>query len=247
VDEKGDNFTRYRGSNGFIYKNGILDYCEAYYNFGNFYEQKRDQDFDDKFGSFDLETMVNEDVLPNIDNFNIVIKDSDLLGLGEQSVYAGGWKTKDFSDYKYADKIVNKDNIIVSLIDSIFEHELYNYTFFVHNLGKFDALYLIKAINKNDDKYSVKGKWKTADNKLLGLTVIDKKSRKRIYFKDSLNFFNKDLKNVLKDYGCQTQKGCFPHTFMNSSKLNYIGYKPHFKYYDGKISRNEYKQIPFNN
>jgi hypothetical protein len=50
------------------YKDGILDYCEAYYNVGNFYERNREQDFDNKFGSFDLETMANED--HNKDLFN---------------------------------------------------------------------------------------------------------------------------------------------------------------------------------
>jgi len=153
--------------------------------------------------------MTNEDPLNvyNTDKYNIPIKESDLLGLGEQIVYAGGWKTKEFIDYKYADKNVNKDNIILSLIDSIFEYKLFNYTFFVHNLGKFDGVYLINAISKGN--YIVKGKWKTDENKLLGIIITDKNSRKRIYFKDSLNFFKGELKQVLKDYGCNNQKGCF--------------------------------------
>jgi len=247
VGEKGNNFTRYRGSNGFIYKDGTLDYCEGYYNFANFFEKNREQDFDDKIGSLDLETMTNEDPLNvyNIDKHNIPIKDSDLLGLGEQIVYAGGWKTKEFSDYKYADQNVNKDNIILSLIDSIFEYKLFNYTFFVQNLGRFDGLYLINAISKGN--YIVKGKWKTSENKLLGLIITDKNSRKRIYFKDSLNFFKCELKEVLKDYGCNIQKGCFPHAFMNSSNLDYIGNKPQFKYYGDKITMDEYNDIPKDN
>jgi DNA polymerase type B, organellar and viral len=250
VGEKGDNFTRYRGNNGFVYKNGKLDYCEGYYNFGNFIEGNKEQEFNDKFGSFDLETMAIEDSKIKAngargrEEFNIPIKESDLLGLGEHIVYAGGWRTKDYSDYKYVDESCNKDNIIINLIDSIFAKELYKYTFFVHNLGKFDGLYLIHDIMIGNGKYELKGKWKTEEIKLIGLTVIEKKSRKRIYFKDSMNFFQANLKKILEVYGCDTQKGCFPHSFMNSSNLNYIGNKPDFKYYDGLISKNDYMNIP---
>jgi len=38
-----------------------------------------------------------------------------------------------------------------------------------------------------------------------------------------------------------------PHTFMNSSNLDYIGPKPHFKYYGDKITMDEYNDIPKDN
>jgi len=42
----------------------------------------------------------------------------------------------------------------------MFENKLYGYTFFVHNLGKFDSLYLINGISNSlkDVRYEVKGK-----------------------------------------------------------------------------------------
>jgi hypothetical protein len=75
----------------------------------------------------------------------------------------------------------------------MFENKLFGYTFFVHNLGDFDGLYLIDSIVNDGLTYAVKGKYKSDENKLIGLTIINKKTNKRIFFKDSLNFFNASL------------------------------------------------------
>jgi len=53
-------------------------------------------------------------------------------------------------------------------------------------------------------------KWRRF-GKLLGLIIKDKKSKQRIFFKDSLNFLNAPLKKVLEDYNCVVQKGMFPN------------------------------------
>jgi hypothetical protein len=52
---------------------------------------------------------------------------------------------------------------------------------------------------------------------------------------------------VLIDYKCDNLKGHFPHGFMDPLKLNYIGLKPDFKFYENNISKKEYDLIPQDN
>jgi len=91
--------------------------------------------------------------------------ESDILGLGDLKIYAGGWKTDKDSYYSYKNNIDVDNNIVLDLINKMFENKLYGYTFFVHNLGKFDSLYLINGISNSlkDVRYEVKGKWKSEE------------------------------------------------------------------------------------
>jgi hypothetical protein len=71
-----------------------------------------------------------------------------------------------------------------------------------------------------------------------------------------LNYLNASLKNILINFGCQVQKGVFPHKFMNKDTLNYVGEKPDYNFFDnGKLNSNgqpefsidEYNLIPNDN
>jgi len=136
---------------------------ESYYNFANFVEVGKEQLYDNKIGSLDLETMIDSNsnkflsVFPLNKGENVSL--SDITGLGEHKiVYAGGWKTDNLEFYIYGDEYKYGDIIIKTLVDKIFENKLFGYTFFVHNLGKFDGLYLINSIGSQiDNKYYVKG------------------------------------------------------------------------------------------
>ena len=50
------DFIRYRDNHAFIYRDDKLKYSEIFYNFPNFVELHKDEIFDDKIGSLDLET-----------------------------------------------------------------------------------------------------------------------------------------------------------------------------------------------
>jgi hypothetical protein len=84
-----------------------------------------------------------------------------VVGIGEQVVYAGGWKANNIIHYEYENDnvFVFNNNVISRLVDKIFESKLYGFTFWVHNLGELDALYLINSISSSL-KYSVKGQIK---------------------------------------------------------------------------------------
>ena len=54
-------------------------------------------------------------------------------------------------------------------------------------MGRFDGLFLIDFITFSN-KYDIKGVWKSEENKLLSLKIIDKETRKYIIFMDSMSF-----------------------------------------------------------
>ena len=229
VSDFGKNdFIRYRNNYVFKYKDGKLISSEIHYNFPNFVEPHKDQIFDNKIGTFDLETFP-------INNNNDCNNNNDHLGLGVHVVYAGGWATNNAehfirkSDYdtgEYGPSLVNKDkSIIYNLIESIFANKLYSYTFYCHNLGLFDSFYVLDSLTQKDTgRFKITGKWKSEDvNKMIGFTIVDTTTKKRIYMKDSMNFYAAPLHKVLKDYKCEIQKGVFPHGFIKENTFNYIG------------------------
>ena len=111
------------------------------------------------------------------------------------------------------------------VIDGIFEHEELNgYTFFAHNLGRFDAVFLIKGI-------------------VLGMTIKHIESKRKIKLLDSMQFVKGSLRDILISFNCNVNKGFFPYTFVNIDNLQYIGNKPDFKYFDN-ITSADYEQVP---
>jgi hypothetical protein len=64
--------------------------------------------------------------------------------------------------------------------------------------------------------------------------------------RDSLNYFNAPLNQILKDYKCDTQKGVFPHGFMNEERLDYIGNKPDYKYFQNEFTKKTFSEEEYN-
>jgi DNA polymerase type B, organellar and viral len=223
-----NSFIRDRGDVKFFYVNGKIEHMEYYYNFPNINVARLEQSYNDKIGSIDLETLTDD-----------TVEEEDE---GLQFVCGIGFKANNIKSYKIL-SVENYDrNIILEIIDEIFENKLYNYSFYVHNLGRFDSVFIINEITANN-KYEVKGVWKSDENKILSLKIVDKESRKSITIFDSLSFFNnKNLRKVLLAFKCKNKKGIFPYSFLNKKTLNYIGPKPDYKYYD-KISEKEYNKI----
>jgi len=130
------------------------------------------------------------------------------------------------------------------------------YTFYAHNLGRFDGLFLINALVKEID---INPTFK--DNSLLSLDIIykpektvivigsDGKKReiksRMIRILDSLQMIKGSLENILKAFNCNITKGHFPYSFVNKDNLNYIGNKPDLRFYN-KLSQQEYDLIPKN-
>jgi|ERR1700679_601469 len=91
-------------------------------------------------------------------------------------------------------------------------NKLDGYTFYVHNLGRFDSVFIIKALILNKD-ISITPIWK--ENTLLSLTL--KLYNTKITLLDSLQLISGSLRNILKSFNCNTQKGHFPYKAVNKN------------------------------
>ena len=101
------------------------------------------------------------------------------------------------------------------------DKNLNGYTFYAHNLGRFDSIFILKALifNKGVELIPI---WK--DDAILSLTI--KYNKFKITLLYSLQLTPGSLDNILISYDCDTKKGYFPYSFVNKDNLYYIGDKP---------------------
>jgi len=56
---------------------------------------------------------------------------------------------------------------------TLYWEKIIYHTFYVHNLGRFDSVFIIDNITKSE-KYEIKGIWKAEENKILTIKIINK-------------------------------------------------------------------------
>jgi hypothetical protein len=120
-----------------------------------------------------------------------------------------------------------------------------NYTMFAHNLGGFDAVFILKILFENYTKTKVQFKDGKPLSIKVSLTTKDKDNKnktKNIVFKDSYKIQPLSIRNLIKANDITTQKLYFPYTFMRTDNINYEGQLPDKSFYDN-ISDLEYKKI----
>nr|QWO71376.1 DNA polymerase [Calocybe gangraenosa] len=194
------------------------------------------------FGSFDLETF----------------KDRDGLG----KVYALGFYTslEKISKLYYLTDYPDLDSyqLILKCIDDMLVNKYNNFIFYVHNLGRFDIVFLYNTLlnfnlEKGYDYYILDSTMRDSTIirfnikiKVFSNTKENKFKYIKISFVDSLNFFNLSLEKLTKELKKDLRKGIFPHAFVNKNTLNYIGNKPDFSFYD-RVNIQDYNEIPINN
>ena len=230
IDTKSDfGFIRKKDSfNYFFNKKGEIFKTEASYNFLDYPMDNIHDELDIKIGAIDFETFGNE-------------------GIGIQQVYAAGWAINDWNksnNLYYIEKDGNSLDLVKNLINDLANNKDINgYTFYAHNLGRFDAVFLIKACLLLDD-IDIKPKWK--DNKILSITILNTKNKCKFKILDSIQILNGSLDSLCKSFNIINQKGIFPHNFVNKDRLFYVGDTPdliHFKY----MPVNLYNKIKSNN
>lgn len=169
---------------------------------------------------------------------------------GLNKCYALGFYT-----YKDECKVyyINKDLDSVKLVHECFEELLRpkykDILFYIHNLGKFDAPFIIKNLclyNNTDQgkKNPYYFETITRDSDILSLTVKRKVEGKvrSIKIKDSVAILPNSLRNLGKDYKIEVAKSYFPYNFTKINTLFYIGQTPDIKYYKD-ISLDEYREL----
>jgi len=194
------------------------------YNCPQFPLHKRDKELEVKIGAIDFETYGTN------------------LGMGHHQVYAAGFSIKGKTELKYIEPGETSENFVNRFFFYILNNnKLDGYTIYAHNLGRFDSIFIIKALLLNKDIELIPI-WK--DNAILSLTV--KYLNTKLILLDSLQLIPGSLNNILESFNCSTQKGLFPYKAVNKKSLFYLGNKPSINQYSN-ISDQDYQAIPNTN
>ena len=196
---------------------------------------------DYKFGVLDLETYVNK--------------------YGISKVYCLGFYTKNNVNIYYVDKSLDSESLIIKCIDSMLKEKYNNYSFYVHNLGRFDITFLLKVIISlhESQPHIYNFNLILRDSVIICMDIYktnyyynyknknNKRSKKTFKIKlvDSYNILHSSLNDLCKTYKPTNLKSNFPYNFIKENTLFYEGSKPNIKYYDN-ISEIEYNKITEN-
>jgi DNA polymerase type B, organellar and viral len=168
------------------------------------------------FITLDIETFINENSL-----YPYLISFYD----GKNSYSFGLW------DYK------NVEEMILDCLSSIFIRKYNGYKIYVHNLAKFDIIFLLKYIIKLGFLQPV-----IHNDKIISLQVNyggNKEYQVEFFKKDSLLILTTSLAKLCKAFNVDNSKSVFPHFFVNENNLDYIGEIPDIKYFNN-ISLDNY-------
>jgi hypothetical protein len=131
-------------------------------------------------------------------------------------VYAIGYTTiedkPNIKTFYLTDFSLDSNKLVLECINSMLIPNYHNYIFYVHNLGKFDVVFIHKALeeynlyrkeilNETEDYYKLSSLFR--DDKILRLSVSIKLSVKKyikISFVDSINLLNSSLESLCKDF-----------------------------------------------
>ena len=197
----------------FFNHNGEIFKTEATYNYIDYPVDIRNEDQNFKIGAIDFETFGDD-------------------GMGLQNVYAAGWAINDpysTNKFYYINKDGNSLEVVKNLISDLANNlEINGFTFYAHNLGRFDAVFLIKA-SFLLDHIEITPKWK--DNKILSISITNNENKCKFKILDSIQMLNGSLDSLCKSFNIINKKGIFPHNFINKDNLFYIGETPPHNYF----------------
>jgi DNA polymerase type B, organellar and viral len=183
------------------------------------------------FGVFDVETFI--DTSEDGEKISRVFA----LGFG---IYMGKVSMYYLSDY-FDNTTESSNKLVIKCIDDMLIPDYHKYIFYVHNFGRFDAIFLHKILLDYNLHVEEKNQYKLVplyrDNKMIKLEVrkIVEKKVIKISFVDSLNILNDKLEKLCEDFSVNTTKGIFPYSFVNKDNLDYIGPRPNISYYNKNV------------
>jgi len=193
-----------------------------------------------KLGSLDIETYtINNDV---------------------SKAYAIGFYAKGKVETFYIDQNLNSDVLIKRCLDKMLSEEYNGYTFYVHNLAKYDNYYIIpvllQCVSLYPEIYNYKFVFR--DDHVIGIKISkkvkiykkddkSKKSKKdnkdnKFYFKtysvrivDSYTLLSTSLDKLCVTFNTEIKKSIFPYKFIHQNNLFYIGKKPDIQFFKFKV------------
>lgn len=182
-----------------------------------------------------------------VENRNIGVINSETYKSKDNTykIYAIGFKTNlaDVSVIYYIDKTdLNTSKLIISMVDELLKAKYSNITFYCHNLGGFDIVFILKVLyNYNDnhnDKYKISCILR--DDKIIKVTIG--KDKHSFTIMDSYCVLSDSLRKLGESFEVNTLKSRFPYDFATEDHLFYKGDTPSINYFDN-ISTEEYNNI----
>jgi hypothetical protein len=155
------------------------------------------------------------------------------------SIYDGKNKTNFFLlDYK------NVDEMVLSALKSIMIRKYNGYNVYMHNMAKFDIIFLFKYLLKLGLVNPI-----IHNDRIITIEFnFGENSQYQIKFKDSLLLLLNSLSKLSKSFKVDNEKTIFPIFFVKENNLDYEGEVPDIKYFKD-ISKNDYNKYKssFNN
>jgi DNA polymerase type B, organellar and viral len=147
-------------------------------------------------------------------------------------------------NYFYILDYKNSEDMIISALNSIMIRKYNNYKVYVHNLAKFDIIFLLKYLVKLGTVDPI-----IHNNRIISVNFSFDKNNYQLIFRDSYLLLLDSLKNLSNSFNVETQKSIFPFLFVNENNFDYEGKVPDIKYFGNKITLEEYNNYSkkFNN
>ena len=184
---------------------------------------QKNKDLINKFITLDIETYMDGETLTP---FLISFYDGRI----SKSFY--------LSDYE------NTEQMILECFNSLFIRKYNGYKIYVHNLARFDIIFLLKYLVKKVDVQP-----RIHKGRFISLTVsFGENNEYQMEFRDSYLILLGSLRKLCSAFKVETVKSVFPFFFVNKNNLDYLGKIPELKYFIG-ISKEDYNEYTskFNN
>jgi hypothetical protein len=203
--------------------------------------KKHKNTFNKHIGSFDLETYFN----------NITQKDEVYAAgfcYGGNNVMISEPEAKTY----YLDKGKTSFDIVIECINEMLKTKYKNAIFYTHNLGGYDAVFVLKILSEYNDRIGEKYfKFNPIlkDKRILKLEIsakISKSVNNTITLVDSLALLPTTLEDLGKAFTTKYKKPLFPYSFVSNETLHYVGCSPSIEFYTIKtvqIPLDEYNKI----
>lgn len=153
--------------------------------------------------------------------------------------YCISWYDGEKSRSYYILDSKSTNDMLIQAIKDLMIKKYDNYQVYIHNLSKFDGIFLLKILANL-------GQIKPLIHHEDLISIGFKFNGYNITFKDSQQLLILSLRKLGKAFGVDIQKSFFPYTFVKENNLDYIGITPDFSLFDG-ISHDEYDGITSNN
>ena len=175
-------------------------------------------------------------------NIGVIDLETYLTDQNINKVYALGFKTnlnEKLITY-YIDKNLNSDYLVTTMIDELLRPKYKDITFYCHNLGRYDIVFLLKILyNENNiDKYNISCLLRN-DN-IIKVTI--KKGNNTLNILDSYCMLPNYLSKLGKDFKVENLKSLFPYKFSTQNNLFYKGQTPAIYFYDN-LAVSEYEEL----